>query len=328
MIPKQKWHIPPKKEFLAKFDRFEPIIQDHSAIIQAKDCFRKYFLGIVLGFKPKQDEHHLNWGSCYHKFREALTERWIEAGCPLDPTECQKAFQLALQDALDLWRRLKMRDPSDGHKFVFQTQGRFIESAAVTYKHWLRERQMGEIEVLESERNFILQLAPNIWIGGKADEIVRWRGKIWGRDFKTSSKEQNKWFTRMLDPNDQFTRYIFAESKLAGLPEGEYIDGLIVEVLYNAKSTKDKKKGPEIHTHLATRSQWQIERWRKEQIFYSKMLDVCRENDVYPMEESHCNYCIFHSVCKKGSEGGMAAKLQAEFTQRPWDCTDRGEVDA
>ena len=47
---------------------------------------------------------------------------------------------------------------------------------------------------------------------GRADQIVKWSGKVWGRDFKTSSKD-GAFYQRQLDPNEQFTGYTYAEGK-------------------------------------------------------------------------------------------------------------------
>jgi hypothetical protein len=149
-----------------------------------------------------------------------------------------------------------------------------------------------------------------------------WNGKVYGRDFKTSSKTQDAYFVRTLDPNDQFTRYTWAESELSG----QDVEGQMVEVLFNAKSTKKEQKGPSIHNHLTTRSKDQLERWVKEQVFYNKILTIMREEDTYPMEEKHCPFCEFHSVCSKGTEQAMMNKLESEFKVEPWDCVNRADM--
>jgi len=296
-------------------------------MIVAKECFRKYFFRIVLGFTDKDTPPYFTFGSVYHKFREILELKYMESPTK-DDKELDNMILFAIQAALVLAKKLKMTDPMVGTKWEFMTKARLVESCMVAGKHWKREKLMGEIEVLAVEQNFNIEVKDEnenptgIFIGGKADQILRWRGRLWGRDFKTSSQNQEGWYIRSLDPNDQFTRYTWAEAQL----NGEHVEGQLIEVMYNAKSTKTTKKGPKIYPHMATRTEWQLKRWIKEQIFFSKLLDQCREEDIYPMEEKSCVYCIFHSVCKKGSERAMIAKLQAEFKHEPWDCTNR-EVD-
>lgn len=325
-------HIPPKKKFMARFSRHEPIVMDHSAIIQAKKCKRKYFYRIVLGFVEKVTPQYFGFGSCYHKFRETLERQY--ASTPEADRKNMEArmamFEVALKDARDLWKRKKMRDLPEGtSKWDFLTEGRLLKSCAVAFKHWIREKDAGRINVLAVEQSFIVPLPDGGLVAGKADQIVMQNGRVWGRDFKTSSKTQDMYYARTLDPNDQFTRYTWAESILAGLDttKGQFIQGQIIEVLFNAKSTKKEEKGPEIHTHLATRAPSQIERWIEEQMFYNKLLTLMREEDCYPMEEASCSFCEYHSVCKAGSENAQMAKLESEFRQEPWDCTNRADMD-
>lgn len=321
---------------MGKFQRYEPVVQDHSALSQAHRCKRKYFFRIILGFVERVSPQYFGFGSCYHKFREVLEKSWRDADKILrnTPETQMEFFGVALQAARDVWKKKKMRDPPPDDKWSFQTEKRLIESCATAFKHWQREKVQGRIEVIAVEQNFVVALPNGTKVAGKADQIVRWNGKLWGRDFKTSSKEQNAYFTRTLDPNDQFTRYTWAESELSGAHfhadgkiDGNPINGQIVEVLFNAKPTKKEQKGPSIHTHLATRSATQLAMFVKEQIFYDKILTLLRENDVYPMEPAACSFCEYHSVCKLGGERAMMAKLEAEFKVEPWDCQNRVDVD-
>ncbi len=288
----------PNKQFMKKYDRHEPLIKDHTAIIAAKTCFRKFFYQIVIGKIPKDDAIYFSWGSAYHKFREVLE-------LTKDPTH-------AIAEGLKVWFSKQGADPPVGHKFEFMTRARLLKSFIVATKHWELEKKQKRIEVVAVEQTFNIQLPDGTFNGGRADQIIRIQGQLWGRDFKTTSKE-GKFYQRTLEPNDQFTRYTYSEGQLAG----ERIHGQIVEVLYNSA-----KSGPEITPYITARSEYQINQWEKEAIFFNKMLDLCREEDIWPMEEVGCPFCPYHSVCKMPSEAGMMAKLDAEYITRPWDHTN------
>lgn len=288
---------PPKQEFMKKYPRHEPLIKDHTSIHAAKTCMRKYFYQIVIAKIPKQDAIYFAWGSAYHKFREVLelTADVGEAGL----------------EGLRVWQEKQGANPPVGHKFEFLTQARLMKSFKIAYEHWLEEKKRKRIEVIAVEQPFNVQLADGTATSGRFDQIVRWGGKLWGRDFKTSSKE-GIFYSRSLEPNDQFTRYTFAETKLSG----EKVQGQIVEVLYNSK-----KEGPRITSYTASRSQYQLDQWEKESITFNKMIDLCREEDTWPMQEVSCPFCPYHSVCKLPSEAAQMAKLDAEYITRPWDNT-------
>lgn len=342
--PLEVYDPPPElRKFMGKFQRYEPVVQDHSAVSVAHRCKRKYFLRIVLGFTERTAPQYFGFGSCYHKFREVLEKQFLGLA-PFKPLEKNERMQedaqitmlsVAIAAARDLWKRKKMKDPPPDDKWSFMTEAKLIESCAHAFKYWQAEKQQGRIEVIAVEQNFVVALPDGTRIAGKADQIVKWNGKLWGRDFKTSSKEQNAYYARTLDPNDQFTRYTWAESELSGVRfgadgsiSGVPVNGQLVEVLYNAKPTKKEQKGPSVHPHIASRSATQLSAWVKEQIFYSKLLEMLRDNDMYPMEPAACSFCEFHSVCKTSGERAMMAKLEAEFKIEPWDCVNRVDDDA
>jgi len=113
-----------------------------------------------------------------------------------------------------------------------------------------------------------------------------------------------------------FTGYLVGLSKLTG----EYVGLLIVEVLHNSRSA-----GPTIKPFFATRTDWQLDKWEEETIYYEKIIDICREDDIWPMMEKSCPFCKFRSVCKMGTEQAQASRLQQEFAQRTWDYKSLGE---
>ncbi|HEX9430872.1 MAG TPA: PD-(D/E)XK nuclease family protein [Candidatus Bathyarchaeia archaeon] len=312
----------PKQTFMKRFKRYEPTVLDHSSIILAKECLRKYFYRVVLGFAPPVVPQYLGFGSAYHKFREILEKEFMKGTDDQQKTEDfqMTCFQTAMGAALKLWTDRKMKDPIVGDKWDFMTKTRLALTCGTAFKHWQREKQQGRIEVIATEQNIVVPLPDGEHVGGKADEIVRWNGKVWGRDFKTSSQEQNEYFKRTLDPNDQFTGYSFMEQELCGEP----VQGQLVQVMYNAKGTKkEPQRGPEIFPYMATRSSWQIEKWVEERMHFNLILQLSRERDVWPQEEKNCRYCAYHSVCKGATENAQAAKLEAEMVVSPWNFLER-----
>lgn len=295
----------PVKRFMAKYERHEPLVRDHTSIITFKTCKRKYFLKIVLGFRPKQTPTYFAFGSAYHKFREVL--------------EKTSDVAQAISAAITYWQK-NGTEPIVGTKWAHLTGARLMASCKEAYKFWQKERANGTVKVIAVEQFFQVTLSDNkTVIGGRADQILRWNGKLWGRDFKTSSK-MGKFYDRTLEPNNQFTLYTVAESKLSS----ERVLGQLVEVMYNTK-----EEGPKVVPLMTSRTEDQLNAWEKDMIFYTKIMDMCRNEDCYPMEESHCPYCEFHSVCKAPSEGAMMGQLEYNFTQVPWDYSNpSGETDA
>lgn len=289
----------PLKRFMAKYNRYEPRVRDSTARQSAKHCLRLYFFERVLGFRGQgQPAIYFAFGGAYHKFREVL--------------ENTSDFKLAIAAAALYWKQQGATDPPVGTKWDFLTSKRLLASCMFAKEWWDNEKKNGKYKVVAVEQIFQVLLSDNkTAIGGRADQIVEWNGKLWGRDFKTSSK-MGKFYERTLAPNDQFTGYTLGEGKL----RGERVEGQIVEVLYNTS-----KEGPKIIPYITSRTEDELKRWEFEQIFYEEILTLCREKDIYPAEETYCPFCAFHSVCKQSSEAAMMAQLDQFFVQKPWDFT-------
>ena len=233
---------PPLVKLMAKYQRYEPTVRDSTAVMSAKTCKRLYFLERVLGFVPKESQPYFSFGTCYHKFREVL-EKSHMAG--KDEATCLKE---ALDSSGKLWKQIGS-DPPVGTRWEFLTGKRLFASCMEAFKWWQNEKKQGRIIVVAVEQVWQVYLKDGITlIGGRADQITRFNGKLWGRDWKTSSK-MGKFYERTLEPNDQFTRYTLGEGKL----KGEQIQGQLVEVMYNTA-----KEGPKIVPLITSRTPEQL----------------------------------------------------------------------
>lgn len=295
----------PNPRFMASLPRAEPAVMDSTASKKYKTCPRLYFYTMVLGYREKATPFYFAFGGAYHKFREILSNS-------------NGDLVLSLNAAGDHWqRRTKLTgEPPVGSKYEFLTGQRLLSSCKTAYEHWKKERDQGRITVLHSEQTFLVTLKDGLTqIGGRADEIVRWNGRLWGRDFKTSSK-MGPFYERTLEPNDQFTRYTLGESRLCGEP----VQGQLVEVLYNTK-----KEGPKLVPLITTRTEAQLSQWEDEQIYLAQQLQRNRDTDTWPQQEIHCPFCPFRLVCKAPNEASATAQLQQGFEHKPWDFSKVGE---
>jgi hypothetical protein len=312
----------PNKRFMAKYHRYEPKVKDSTAVKFLKLCARKYFYTIVLGRVSLEDEVIFAWGSAYHVFREILEKEYgygPDAPVRYDETKAAHAFVKAHAAGMKHWKE-HGKDQEPEAKYGFMTAGRLFLSFKAAFKHWENEKKIGRIKVIAVEAPLIVQLADGSYTGGKADQIIRVNGKSWGRDFKTTTIDL-KYYPRSLEPNDQFTRYTLMEEKVVG----ERLQGQFVEVLYNNKPTKKESKGPLIDLFTTERTPYQLNLFEQENVHWNRILELNREHDIWPMQENACWNCIFHSVCKKGSEEGMMSQLEQFFKVRPWDFTRIGE---
>ncbi len=303
-----------KQIFMSKYKRYEPAARDSTAMKAAKECWRKYFFSIVLGFRvPKGGSPiYFPFGSCYHMFRELLEIEYKKIKTPVPAADCDSCLEPAWTETRKHWPG----NPTPGSsKWDYMTEDYLLLSCITGFNWWKNEKIAGQFEILATEQSFEVVLPNGKSSGGRADQIVRWNGRPWGRDFKTTGTTPEWYEKGQLDPVDQFFRYTHGESGLLG----ERIEGQLVEVLFHKKATKSDKGKPRIKSFIVSYTPAQIDRWEAEQVVLERQLDICREEDVWPACETFCGRCQYRSVCKAGTERAMMSKLEQNWLQRHWD---------
>lgn len=288
------------RKMLPTLPRFEPENMDHSAVKVFKECPRKYFYRMVLGrtLPAGKWTSVFAWGTAIHKYLEVLYQTDGDAGA-------------AAMAALPLWK------PPSYTTFDWQTKERLTENFVALYKMYVEEKKLGNIKVLAIEQPFNIMFEGGIPIGGRWDQLIQWNGRVWLRDWKTSSK-QLQYFKSGLEPNDQAIRYIYATSCLQfGQDENYYpnkvIDGALFVHIYNTKTVK-----PTYQSVPVSRTLNQIKTWVDEQKFIHKQMEICREEDTWPMHEVSCSFCDYRMVCNAPSNGSIEHQLKQQYVLSPW----------
>lgn len=294
----------PNKKFMSRFERYEPIIQDYTQMNLFDQCDRKYFYRIVLGRVPLRTNNQavLDFGTAYHKFREVLEREHMNG----------KGEKFAFGSAIEAALAIPIDIPPRGSKWEYLDKAKLMEACGVAFEWWKQEKKQGTKKVIAIEQPFNVMLPDGSFIGGRADQIIDWNGKRYGRDFKTSSKSEEV-FRKGLDPNDQCVRYTVGESEISG----ERIVGIIFEALYHSKTGKTRI-GPE----LSERTDSQLNVWLTEKEHINRQLKLDRDYDIWPMRTSNCSWCDYHQVCTRSNEQAQMAYLEQHFKLQPWDHTN------
>jgi hypothetical protein len=302
--------------------RYEPVVKDSSVIMTYKNCPLEYFYRYVLGYNRQGNPAYFAFGTCYHFYRESLEiefKKFIESNEAKEDA-VDMAYFLAAQETLKLWDKLSP-DITPDVKWEFLNKGLLKTSMEYVWKnHWKKEKLVGAMTVVATEQPFTIQITngkTEWWIGGRADQLAKWNGRLWGKDFKTSSKE-DRWFVRGTNPNHQFALYTISEEIIHGEP----IQGQIVEMLYNGeppKKASTKPRGPEIFVHPISFTTEQKGQFKEDLMFWLSRMDESRELDMYPMNENRCTFCQFHEVCQNSNDRGREQTLKQKYKIQMWD---------
>ncbi|GAH70638.1 unnamed protein product, partial [marine sediment metagenome] len=193
------------------------------------------------------------------------------------------------------------------------TKSRLLSTCQGAFENWLHEKLEGIIRVIPPvEQSFDLQLPSGRRYGGRFDQIVDWNGKLWVRDFKTTSM-MGAGFGKRFDPNNQLTGYVWAASQLSG----RRVEGVMIEVVYNTKT-----RGPEYHPFLSTRTRNQVDEWVVGIEHELSVIDGYFQNEIFPKRTSSCNDfagCFFRDACRKDSWYTRQLWLEESTIESVWD---------
>lgn len=320
------------------FPTYPPEVLDNSVLETAGRCPRLYLYQYGIRRGAVGVNFPIGAGLAYHKYREVAEQLMRENGSDLTDDIHRDASIAGLTG---------YAAPPLGHRYEYLTTQRMLQTFDLARDRIRREQQSGAVEVVRAEDAFDLELP--FWFcrscgftflvqrdfcvncesediqrarhGGRMDQIISWRGKMWVRDFKTTGR-MGKTYASKFDPNNQMTGYVWAGRELSG----REFEGVLIEVVYNTKTT-----GPEIHQFLSSRSEGQVDQWLAslymEHRFLREMWAAEEELGylAFPQRTSSCDDfggCYYREACQTGSAWELEEWLKHNTQYSEWDFTD------
>lgn len=288
---------------------------DFSIISQVARCPRKAFYQYWLNRSPTGKNYPINFGVAYHTYREMLEKMYLDNPEGNWDLYHKAAFQIATEGWVD---------PPLEHTKAFLTHTRLRETCIQSFAEWKDEKLQGHRRVLFAEQGFEIILPSGRKYGGRFDQLFEWVGKLWVRDYKTTSR-MGKRYAEQFEPNNQLAGYIWSASELSIRP----VEGVLVEVVYNTKL-----KGPEFHPFISTRNKGHLDQWIESTEEELNQIEKMEERDVWPMRTGACNDyggCYFREACKHEHWKGIERWLEGNTQHSVWDFMDpdkeKGDVD-
>lgn len=292
---------------------------DHSILSTFSACPRKALYSYELNRSGNGDNPNTRFGSAYHRARYTYEKLYIQltaSGRSLDDEKVREGIlTLGLAAALKDWT-----DPDTDDKFGYLDRKRLVESCELGFQQFLLEKSQGAYEVIAVEVPFTLKLPSGASFGGKIDRIDRWNGKLWVRDYKTTSRAKSRKNKSdpirpqyPYEPLHSFSGYTWAAEKLSGQP----IEGVLVDGLYNTK-----ENGPELFNVISSRSELDIEdfiEWAEGEIASYK---EAQQAQTWIKRTNSCNMysgCFYREACLQSSWGRIEGWLEDHTVEYIWN---------
>lgn len=306
---------------------------DSTSLGAFKECPRKYYYSIMLGYEPKAENVHFVFGLLMH----GCAERYHH----------KKAAGQSHDDALDFvvdwllketWNKALKRpwDSGDSYKNRYT-----ILRTVVGYLDKYGEHDALKTVILDNGKPAV-ELSFSFPLGltsqytgeefqacGHLDRLATLNDDPYIPDVKTSKSDLGPRFWQGFDPSNQFGMYLLAGQIVYKLPvKGLIIDAAQVQV---GESRFDRK--------LITKDKYQLDEFYKSTVRWVKRMEEAAIDadgltdpaEAYPMNETSCtkyNGCQFlvAGICSRSPAARQHA-LDSHFKRRVWDpLTRRGEI--
>jgi hypothetical protein len=308
---------------------------DNTMLSAHKQCRRKYLMRHVLHWTGTGMSPELGFGLSWHSAMDAV---W--AAFHAGEKETKEIARAGFHAFSDTWYEKcgfphpGESDPSVWADFKYRTP----DTAAEMLLNYIPDRRRmlsGEMELLAIEQPFVVPLDPEdptLFYCGRIDKLVRWRGKVWVIDHKTSSQYRvdggfAPGFTQSFSPNSQVDGYAFAAHMLYGAE----FKGVLIDAALVWKTRHDVFDWIPIEKHASTLDSWLVEAREEVALIESQHARLAQYQDthylpVFPRNTNACwdynRCCLYADICATqgnplavGKPEGMIVEQWSPFEQ-------------
>lgn len=282
---------------------------DSSTLGTLKECFRKYYLTYVLGYRPKGESIHLDFGSHYAKAMERFY-KYRAQGATYDDA-LRETVRGALIDSASM--------SADFDKKNRQTLIRSIIWYFETYK--VDDATTTKVVHL-ANGNPAVELSFKMPTGvsingvellycGHIDRLVEFNGDRFVMDQKTTGGTLGAYYFTQFNPDNQMSGYSLASRIIFNTPvQGVIIDAAQIAVGFTSFARS-----------ITTRTESQLEEWLEDFADWTSLASLAAEKNRWPMNDKSCHKyggCPFRDVC---SHDKLVRQnfLETRFEVRYWN---------
>ena len=261
---------------------------DSSTLGTLKECPRKYFYTYILGYRPKGESIHLDFGGHYAKAMERYY-KYRAAGASYDDSLAEVVRQ-ALLDSRDM--------SSDFSKKTRETLVRSIVWYFETYKEddatttkvvHLDDGQPAVELSFKMPTGFELNGVELLYCG-HIDRLVEFNSDRFVMDQKTTGGALGTYYFSQYNPDNQMSGYSLASRVIFNTP----VQGVIIDAAQVLVGSTDFSRS------ITTRTEEQLNEWLIDFQDWTSLALRYADRQHWPMNDKSCHKyggCPFRDVC-------------------------------
>src|SRR5215469_477222 len=284
---------------------------DSTSLGWLKECPRKYYYSMIVGWRPKAEAVNLKFGSLYHEGLEHYDQmRAVGAN-----------HEIALIETV---RMLLLKTWEDGKPWVSEHNAKTRETlirSVIWYVEQFKDDPAKTVILANGkpavELSFKLELDWDAAAGqpyvlcGHLDRVVDYSNGVYVMDRKTTSSTLSPSYFDQYDPDNQMSLYTLASKVIYSTP----VKGVIIDAAQIAVGFTRFSRG------FTYRTDAQIDEWLQDLKWWMTHQRHLAEANRWPMNDKSCHKyqgCHFRKVCSKSPEV-RDIFLHSDFEKHPWN---------
>lgn len=312
----------------SSFSTTSPNLQiawDSTSLGTLKECPRKYYYTMVLGYVPRAENVHLSFGQKYHAALETYDH---ERSAGKDHVAAMRAAvrRVLIDTRVELpgggWKPWDLGDPNKNRHTLLRTVIWYLEEFGEDDSIKTIQLHNGKPAVELSfrfETDFHSLGGESFLICGHLDRVGEFGGQTYIIDRKTTKNTISEDFFKKFRPDNQMSVYDLAGTVAFGIrTAGIIIDGAQIAVTFSRflRGFTDRSDEDRAETYADFG-------------YWVGQAEIHARNNYWPKNDKSCdNYggCPFRPVCSK-SESSRDLWLRGKYVKRTWDpLVIRGDI--
>ena len=283
---------------------------DNTSIALFKTCPRKYKLTILDGWNLKSMPLPLKFGIHFH----SIMQTWHILKTSDTPKD--EALLRVVRLAGLLGETLHSGDNTRGKEQLLRSTIWYIE----TFWEDSARTVMLSTGKPAVEYSFTLPFfehnGDQIYLCGHLDRVVKWQGKVYTSDFKTTKYPLDSAFPAKFKPSGQFTLYSAATHIIADATQDlPAADGILLDAIQLGVNFNRYQR------YIVPFSLEEIDEYLTGLRYWIIRLREAAEAGAFPANEEACGLyggCVFREICSH-PPARREAYLRGHFKQSVWD---------
>jgi PD-(D/E)XK nuclease superfamily len=264
-----------------------------STLGPAKDCARKYYYEVILGYVMKEENVHLVFGGAFAKAVERY-HRLLTEGATHDDA----LHSVVHQAMLETHGQLEPDALADMRGSAKVKTREILIRSIIWYLEEYKDDPCETIVLADGkpavELTFKFPITDEIWLTGHLDRLVNYAGNTYVQDQKTTGASIGSWYFKRYNPDNQMSLYTIAGEVMWKTP----VHGVIIDAVQVAVGFTKFERG------MTQRTPEQNQEWLKDAVYWIERTWEA-EKQGWPMNDSACQKyggCPFIEVCSKSPQ--------------------------